>query len=150
MPTTTIAQPRRRALLTAALAAPLAACGGGGSPSSPQIAEFSADRSRYFVGERARLTVRYGGGAGRIEPGIGPVASGATVDTPVLTDGVSYELRVDSSAGSASRTLALEVGFRDRYLPLAAPFRAARHAAVRCGDGNVLLLGGSRFEPTLS
>lgn len=139
----------RRALLAAALSALLAACGGG-DPAAPQILQFSADRTQLFVGERARLSVQYRGGAGRIEPGIGPVASGATVETPPLPDSVTFRLVVEGAQGSASQTLPLAITYRNRYAVVPAPFRAARHEAVLAGDGSVLLIGGSRGESTLS
>jgi len=136
--------------MAATLCIALCACGGGGSAAAPEIVQFAADRGRYFVGERARLAVRYRGGAGRVEPGIGPVASGATIDTPALTDGATYRLVVESPQGSTSRSLSLAVDFRNRYVALGVPFRSARHEAVLTGDGSVLLIGGSRAEPTLS
>jgi len=142
----------RGAWLATTLSVLLAACGGGGGdPSSaPQITQFSADRTQYFVGERARLAVQYRGGSGRIEPGIGPVASGSAIETPALADGVNYRLIVESPQGATSRSLSLDVAFRDRYVALSAPLRSARHAAVLTGDGSVLLIGGSRAESTLS
>lgn len=144
----------RRTLLALAGAALLAACGGGGdgapAPSTPTIIAFNADRAAYFVGDSARLTVQYSGGAGRIEPGIGPVASGSTVSTPPLAPGASYRLVVDGAGGSTSRTLAPAVSFRDRYVGAAAPWQVAQHAASVAADGSVLIIGGTRGENTLS
>jgi hypothetical protein len=151
MPAARTFQAARGAWLATTFSVLLAACGGGSDPSStPQIEQFSADRAQYFVGERARLAVQYRGGSGRIEPGIGPVASGSTIETPALADGVSYRLIVESPQGATSRALSLDVAFRNRYVALSAPFRSARHAAVLTGDGSVLLIGGSRAESTLS
>lgn len=128
----------------------LVACGGS-APSAPTIGQFSAERTDYFVGERARLTAVFSGGTGRIEPGIGAVTSGITLDTPVLDSGVTYRLIVESAnAPAASRELALPVKFRDRYATLDAPFQSARHAAVTTGDGSVLIIGGSRGSGALS
>ena len=135
----------------------LAACGGGGggsqpppNPAPPVIQQYFADRTSYFVGESARLTVLYSGGNGRIEPSIGPVASGATVDTPALDVTTRYTLIVESANGSASRELTLDVAYRDRYRTLAQPFRASQHRAVLAGDGTVVIIGGSRGESTVS
>ena len=97
---------RRRGVAAALALAPfaLAGCGGGSdTPSSatPAIAQFSSDRDRYFVGEEAQLTVVYSGGAGRIEPGIGAVPSGATVATRKL-DRASRRRCISSAAPRAA------------------------------------------------
>lgn len=131
----------------------LSACGGGATDApvdGPVIAQFTADRGTYFVGEKARLTVSYRGGAGRIEPGIGAVASGAVVETPTLDRGVSYRLVVEGAGRSVSHSLALAVNFRDRFAVLNVPFVSSEHAAVTTGDGAVLIVGGSRGARTLS
>lgn len=147
-------RPRRHLLAAAAMTALLAACGGGGSAGpeapAPQILEFSADRTRHAVGERAQLRVRYAGGNGRIEPGIGAVASGASIDTSVLDASRRYRLIVDAPGKpGASRELAIEVGFRDRYASFEAP-QMAHHATVAAADGSAIVLGGSRGEGVLS
>lgn len=141
----------RRALLAAAGALVLSACGGGGGavppPSSPlppgPIVSFVADKPSYFVGERATLTAVFSG-TGRIEPGIGPVTSGAAVQTAVLDATTSFRLIVDAASGPVSRELALPVEFRNRYETPAQSFSASQFAAVTTGDGSVLVLGGSR------
>src|SRR5574340_347678 len=134
--------------------ASLLCAGGGGSGAAPgeapTVTQFTSDRPSYFVGEKARLTVNCRGGAARIEPGIGPVASGTVVQTPVLDRTVSYRLVVDGAGESVSQSLALPVGFRDRYLTLDVAFVSSDHAAVTTGDGAVLILGGSRGQSTLS
>lgn len=138
---------RRHLLLGALSSAALAACGGGGGAigDAPLIEHFGADREHYFVGERARLSVRFRGGAGHIEPGIGAVTSGAEVESPPLDVSTRFDLVV---AGSGSvplvRSLTLPVAWRDRYRPQAAGFAASGHAAAALPDGSVLLVGGSR------
>jgi Galactose oxidase, central domain len=137
-----------RALALAVLVGAVAACGGGGSgkpaPDGPAILQFDPDRSSYGVGDTARLTVRYARGVGRIEPGIGQVANGVTVDTPPLDSRAEYELIVESAQGVARRRLTLPVAYRERYRKTASGFAAAGHSAVLAGDGSVLIIGGSR------
>ena len=141
---TTFAQPRRQLLLAAA--ASLAGCGGGGEAGSgPSIAEFSADRPGYFVGDSAQLRVRYAGGAGRIEPGIGSVGADATVGTGVLERSTAFRLTVTGSGGSVTREVMLPVAYRDRHRPVA-ELQIAEHAAAALDDGTVLVIGGSRAE----
>ncbi|MCM5571570.1 hypothetical protein M6I34_13700 [Burkholderiaceae bacterium FT117] len=141
---------RRTLLLGAAACATLAACGGGGDSSTPAI-QLSSDRSSYLVGEKALLSVRFDGDSARIEPGIGPVANGAVVQTPALADSVVYRLIVEK-AGEAPqvRELLLPVAFRERFVELPTPFPVAYHAAVEAADGSVIVIGGDRGGSTLS
>jgi hypothetical protein len=150
-PRTSPRAPRRAGLAAAAALLLIAACGGGDAGSGPLIHEFSADRSGdYFVGERARLRVRYAGGSGRIEPGFGAVPDGAEVDTGVLAESRRYRLVVEvPGLPAARRDLALSVVFRNRYQSFDAP-AVSQHAAVATGDGGALVLGGSRGESVLS
>jgi len=108
---TTFVQPRRQLLLAAA-AALLAGCGGDGTGSGPSIAEFSADRPGYFVGDSAQLRIRYAGGAGRVDPGIGSVGADATVGTGALERSTSFRLTVTGNGGSATREVTLPVTYR--------------------------------------
>lgn len=144
---------RRRLLLGGSAALFLAACGGGGdgADGTPAIHQFSADRSSYFVGERARVTVRFSGVSARIELAIGEVANGATVTTDVLSARLRLRLVVTGSPGQppVSRDLVLEVGFRDRWVAGPA-FASSMHAAVTTEDGTVLVIGGSRGLGILS
>jgi hypothetical protein len=116
---------------------------------APTIIAFTAERSDYWIGETARLTVRFAGGAGRIEPGIGPVADGASVQTPALDADRAYRLVVEGPQGRAERELRLAVRHRDRYVP-AGTFVSTGHEALPLSDGSVLLIGGSRQEGVLS
>jgi hypothetical protein len=142
----------------------LAGCGGGGTdapgaPAGPQIGEFTSDRAAYFVGDRARLTAVYSGGTGRIEPGSIPIASGQTVETPVLSERKNFRLIVADGARTAFRDRMLDVTYRERTRTIAAPFARAEHQSVILGDGSVLIVGGAddgvvmppsvwRFDPT--
>jgi hypothetical protein len=145
---------RRQLLLAGGSAALLSACGGGGGggdeAGDPAILTFSADRGSYFIGDRARITVRFRGASARIEPDIGPVADGATITTEALPARRRLQLVVETPGKpSATRDLWLEVGFRDRWVA-AQPFASSMHAAVGTGEGQVLVLGGSRGLGLLS
>ena len=139
----------------------LAACGGGtgdaatppgGTP--PTITSFNATAPTHFVGDRAQLTAVFAGGTARIVSDggavIGPVASGVPVTTAPLAAPARFTLIVERGGQSARRELALEVGYRDRYVTLAEQRVLQYHAAVAAGDGAVLVIGGSRGESTLS
>ncbi len=145
---------RRRWLALLGAQGLLVGCGGGGSGGvgqAPAILGLQADPPAPGVGERARLTAVFSGGSGRIEPGIGPVASGVPVDTPVLDAPRRYTLIVEAPGQPAARrAIELSVGYRDRYRPLSAPFAVQYHAAVTAGDGSVLVFGGTRGLPTTS
>lgn len=155
-------------LLSAAL---VAACGGGGDaappggpppvqpgqpgqpdPTAPQISHFSAPSAEAFVGERVRLRADFSGGSGRIDPGVGAVASGAEAWSQPLDRDTVFRLVVTGAQGrEASRTLAVSVRHRDRWQVLPTTLRASQHAAVASDDGGqVLVIGGSRGEGVLS
>jgi len=123
---------------------------GGSPPPAPVIAEFSADKVSYFIGEKATLTVRFSGGTGRIEPHIGTVQSGATVQTEALDGPRELRLVVESAAGAVSRSLRLPVQYRDRYRTFGTNFASRGHTASLADDGSVLLIGGSRGQGSLS
>jgi hypothetical protein len=151
--------PRTLGLATLLIAlATLAACGGGGSPSQPapdtgpRIVQFTPERATYFVGERARLTAVYSGGTGRIEPGSIPVASGQTVETPVLQARSNFRLIVDDGTTRVFRDATIEVGYRERLRTLAMPFARSEHATAILGDGSILVIGGedgAELSPTV-
>lgn len=142
--------------LSAALAAAallLAACGGGDDPpptaAEPTIIGFSAE-TPVPMGERAQLRPLFAGGSGRIEPGLGPVASGVAVATPPLEGDAVYRLVVEAPGKPAAvRTLAVSVQHRDRFVPASA-LASAYHAALELPDGGVLVIGGSRGDSVLS
>jgi hypothetical protein len=123
---------------------------GGNPPTSPQITEFSADKAAYVIGEQAALTVRFSGGEGRIDPDLGPVQSGVTVRTAALDGSRELRLVVESPSGAVTRTLRLQVDYRDDYRDTGQRFKSRGHSATVAGDGSVLLIGGTRGESTLS
>jgi hypothetical protein len=145
---------RRPVLAALAAAAWLAACGGGGGTADPTVApaviEFSADRAGFFVGESPRISIRFAGAQARIEPGIGPVASGSVVTLPPLADARTLRLVVQTPGlGSAERELLLPVRWRDRWQPIDAP-AVSWHAATVATDGSLIISGGSRGEGVIS
>jgi hypothetical protein len=142
----------RRHVLAAGAALGLAACGGGGPDARPPasgIQGFTAEP--VAVGDGARLTAQFSGGAGRIEPDVGAVQSGVPVTTPPLAGPRRYTLIVDLPGQAPERrTLDVTPRYRDRYLPLDTPVPLQYHAAVAARDGAVIVLGGSRGLPTMS
>lgn len=130
----------------------LGGCGGGGDAGAgvPAIQSFVADRTSYLVGERARLTVRFSGGAGRLEPDMGAVVDGEERLSGVLDATRRFELVVQAPGQpTARRELVLPVAFRNRYVVFPAPAMAF-HATVALADGGALVLGGSRGTGVLS
>ncbi len=143
--------PRRRLLLSALTATLLAACGGGGDGDDPAIDDFSAERTAYFVGERAILSVRFRGHRGEVDRGVGAVSSGVRVQTPWLEVDTTFTLTVHGNGPApAARSITLPVSYRDRFQPLPESRPLSGHAAVSLTDGSVLLIGGSRGLKTLS
>jgi hypothetical protein len=153
----------------ACIAFTLGGCGGGGGaspgsgqppptgpgqpppgdppPAPPVILEFRADRITYGIGDRATLTVHFTGGAGRIEPDIGPVTSGTPVVTGGLDSNRELTLVVESTTfGAVRRALQLAVDYRDEYAAVPMSFRSAAHTATLADDGKVLLVGGFRDD----
>lgn len=143
---------RRRFMACTSLGGLLAACGGGGDAPEgdrPTIDEFAL-ASPALVGDPAGLRVRFRGGAGRIEPGLGAVTSGSTVQTPALAGPQRYQLVV-SRAGQPDATADLTVApaWRDRVQGFEAPAMTGQ-AVVALDDGSALVLGGSRGTGVLS
>lgn len=130
-----------------AAAALLAACGGGESPApappaGPTIASFTADAPLYYMGEQARLTAVFSNGTGRLQPDDIPVTSGQAIATEALTSPIQYRLVVSDGTTSVSRTLDLQVRYRDRVRAIAMPFARGEHRAVKIAGGRVLVIGG--------
>lgn len=121
------------------------------STPSPIITEFSADKTRYAVGEQARLYVSFSGGEGRIEPQIGPVSSSEFFETSTLAETTSYQLIIESPEGiTATQELTINVEFRNQWQTLDTTFPVAYHTAITAADGSVLIIGGDRGQSALS
>lgn len=122
----------------------LATCGAGGGADGDLdgILGFSADRDVALVGDRVALTAVFRGRTARIEPGIGPVASGQSAITPPLDRDARFELVVETEVGVRRRTLDVPVRFRDRYVPSATTLAVSLFARAPLPDGRVLVTGG--------
>jgi hypothetical protein len=133
----------------------LTACGGGSdqdpTPNKPPaIAQFSADRTAYSIGERAQLTARFENGTARILPGNIAVQSGqAVMSYPLVYGPNEFELVVTNGPSTVSRKIVLSATYRDRMRSVEAPFARAEHKAVRLFDGRVLIVGGEDASTTL-
>ena len=142
---------RRHFLASTSLSGLLAACGGGGSAEEerPSIEEFTL-AAPALVGEAARLRVRFRGGSARIEPGLGAVTSGSTVQTPVLAGSQRYRLVVSQAgAPDATAELNVEPAWRNRLRSFEAPAMTGQ-GVVALEGAAALVLGGSRGTGVLS
>lgn len=142
---------RRHFLAGTALGGLLAACGGGGGADGerPTVDDFAL-AAPALVGETASLRVRFRGGSGRIEPGLGAVTSGSTVRTPVLSGSQRYRLVVSQpGAPDATAELDVEPTWRNRLRSFDAPAMTGQ-GVVALDAGAALVLGGSRGTGVLS
>jgi hypothetical protein len=120
---------------------------GGGGADDLAILAFTTSSAPVHPGESAVLEPVFRGGAGRIEPGVGPVESGVSYAVGPLPATRTFTLIV-TSATEPSRELR-----RELVLPLVyhhrlaawpdSPTARTAHAGVVVGDGRVLVLGGS-------
>ena len=143
----------RRAFLASGAAFGLAACGGGGSTPAPTPAPAieSLSAEPVAVGDAARITAVFSGGAGRIEPDVGAVTSGVAVSTPPLAGPRAFTLVVQAPGQPAlQRELWVRPSYRDRYVALTESPWLQHHAAVAAPDGAVIVIGGSRGLGVLS
>lgn len=143
----------RRAFLAAGAALGLAGCGGGGGTPAPApvpaIDSLSAEP--VAVGDAARITAVFSGGAGRIEPDVGAVTSGVPAVTPRLAGPRAFTLVVQAPGQPAlRRELWVRPSYRDRYVALPESPWLQYHAAVAAPDGAVIVIGGSRGLGVLS
>ena len=142
---------RRNLIASVPIGAVLAACGGGAANdvTTPEILEFAVDAPPR-VGERARLRVRFRGGNGRVEPSLGAVSSGSTIETAVISASQRFKLIVSAPGQpDVTQELNVEAGWRYRLRNFdTSPM--AGHATVATSDGAALVIGGSRSEGTLS
>ena len=137
-----MSSPGRHVPLAALLC--LLAC--GASPpggEGPRIESFTASPAELRVGEAVELLPRFGGGAGRIEPGVGPVSSGSRYPVGPFASGMLFTLVVGEPGHEVSQELRLPLLYRHRIRPLT-PSNNARvdHGAAVLADGRVLIFGG--------
>ncbi len=119
---------------------------GGGSTTTPKPvqASLTADLPGYLIGDRASLTARFASGTARLEPGLGIVRDGDTVQTPPLDGLRTYQLVVQNPGqADVVVTLDLSVRYRNTYVA-AGNFISAYHATVSLADGSLLVTGGDR------
>ena len=130
-----------------------AGCGGGEespAPSAePTITTFSADKTAYWVGDEARLTIVFSNGTGRLVPDDIAVTSGMTVTTHSLSVPIRYRLVVTNGSTTVSQTLDLDVRYRDQLRAVPMPFSRGEHRAVRLPDERVLIIGGEDSSSAL-
>lgn len=102
---------QRRGMEWAALGLAAVAClqaagscspGNPGVPARPSISGFAATHPAVPAGSATTLVPTFSGGSGRVEPGIGPVASGEAVSTGALTQATTYTLAVTGAAGDSA------------------------------------------------
>ncbi len=88
----------------------LAACGGKAAPPPPPgIATFQAAKSPITAGQSTTLTAVFSGGSGTVEPGLGPIQSGAPVSTGALSADRTYTLSVSGLGGTATQSVQVRV-----------------------------------------
>jgi hypothetical protein len=154
---------RRRQIVTGLLllsvhgGAVLTACGGangGGGPGAPgnpapvgpSISRFEAADDAVFVGGRTQLTAVFSGESAEID-GLGPVTSGAPVDTPALSASRTFTLTVHAAGRTAQATVTVAARYRDRIRQLADAAVARKdHVAMALSDGSALEMGGNTSE----
>lgn len=141
-----------RILGGAALALLAAACGGGGvivapAPERPAIDAFTASPATTHPGEGTSLVPVFRGGAGRIEPGVGPVESGRAYPVGPHAAARTFTLVVTPASDPARelrRDLVVPLEYWHRLAPRpASPAARTGHGAAVVGGGRVLVVGGS-------
>ncbi|MBS2033179.1 MAG: hypothetical protein JST54_35225 [Deltaproteobacteria bacterium] len=88
----------------------LCASGTCQTAATPTIRDFSATPTLVSTGATAQLMADFSGGAGRIDPGIGAVTSGAAVSTGALTQTTTFTLTVTNALGAqVSQSVTVQV-----------------------------------------
>ena len=119
---------------------------GDAPPAGPSIIRFAATSDTVFVGDRTQLTAVFSGESAEID-GLGPVTSGAPVDTPVLSAGRTFTLTVHAAGKTAQATVTVAARYRDRIRQLADAAVARKdHVAMSLPDGSALAMGGNTSE----
>jgi hypothetical protein len=123
---------------------PPLACGGSAPRGDgPRIESFSASPAELRVGDPVELLPRFSGGPARIEPGVGPVTSGARYPVGPFASGMLFTLVVGEGAQELRAELRLPLVYRHRLRSLSPSANArADHGAAVLSDGRVLVFGG--------
>ncbi|HEY1907077.1 MAG TPA: kelch repeat-containing protein [Myxococcaceae bacterium] len=119
---------------------------GDPAPVAPSISRFAATDDSVFVGDHTQLTAVFSGESAEID-GLGPVASGTPIDTPVLAATRTFTLTVHLSGQTVQATVTVVARYRDRVRQLADAAVARKdHVAVALPDGSALVMGGNTSE----
>lgn len=114
--------------------------------NGPRITQFTPEAAVVFVGDRTRLTAVFEGDSASVD-GIGPVQSGAAIDTGPLPRATTFTLRVWRGAAEAEAQTTVQARYRDRVRALApSPVARSGHLAAALGDGRAMVLGGNTSE----
>ncbi|HEY3586209.1 MAG TPA: kelch repeat-containing protein, partial [Myxococcaceae bacterium] len=120
-------------------------CGDAPIPGdgSPRIESFTASPAELQVGDPVELLPRFTGGPARIDPGVGPVLSGARIPVGPFASGRLFTLILGEAGHEVRQELRLPLVYRHRLRPLTPSDNArADHGAAVLGDGRVLVFGG--------
>jgi hypothetical protein len=134
-----------RGLMALSIPGLLTACGGGGSAgynpdtSTPEITQFSSDKTSYFIGEPAVFTATFTNGSGSLQPYGNAISSNVSQTLPRLT---SSTITLQVKAGTTvTRALQVTLKYRNQWQAIAMGAARANHQTAQFGD-KLYVLGG--------